>query len=126
MRLSRGWFSNIERLAEKRPCKEEDGRLVPREKGTPQGGVISPLLSNLFLHFALDRWLGVNYPQVPFERYADDVIVHCETERQAEDVRQASLRDCEIVGWNSIRRRRKIVYCKALRRIPMRKFDFWV
>jgi len=67
----------------KAPMQEEDGRLVPREKGTPQGGVVSPLLSNLFLHYALDRWLSVNYPQVPFERYADDVIAHCRTEKQA-------------------------------------------
>ena len=56
----------------KAPVQEEDGRLIPREKGTPQGGVASPLLANLFLHYALDRWLTVNYPQVPFERYADD------------------------------------------------------
>ena len=51
---------------------QEDGQLIPREKGTPQGGVASPLLANLFLHYALDRWLTVNYPHVPLERYADD------------------------------------------------------
>ncbi len=65
----------------KAPVQEEDGRLVPREKSTPQGGVISPLLANLFLHYALDRWLAVHYSQVPFERYADDVIAHCRTEK---------------------------------------------
>jgi RNA-directed DNA polymerase len=111
----------------KAPTQEEDGRLVPREKGTPQGGVISPLLSNLFLHYALDRWLGVNHPQVPFERYADDVIVHCRTERQAEEVRQAiaeRLRDC---GLELHPEKTKIVYCKDdLRkgRHSNEKFDF--
>ena len=71
------------------PMQEENGRLVPREKGTPQGGVISPLLANLFLHYAFDRWLAKRYPQVWFERYADDAIVHCRTERQAQEVRAA-------------------------------------
>jgi RNA-directed DNA polymerase len=60
----------------KAPVQEEDGQLVPREKGTPQGGVISPLLANLFLHYAFDRWMAKQYPQMPFERYADDAIVH--------------------------------------------------
>jgi RNA-directed DNA polymerase len=107
--------------------QEEDGRLVSREKGTPQGGVVSPLLSNLFLHFALDRWLGVNHPQVPFERYADDVIVHCRTERQAEEVRQAiaaRLREC---GLELHPEKTKIVYCKDdLRKggHSNEKFDF--
>src|SRR6516164_7929964 len=52
----------------KAPVQEEDGRLVPREKGTPQGGVVSPLLANLFLHYAFDRWMAKQYPQLPFER----------------------------------------------------------
>jgi RNA-directed DNA polymerase len=92
--------------------QEEDGRLIPREKGTPQGSVVSPLLANLFLHYALDRWMAVNYPQVPFERYADDVIVHCRTEREAEEVRTAiagRLRDC---GLELHPEKTKIVYCK--------------
>jgi len=56
----------------KTPVQEEDGQLIPRDKGTPQGGVVSPLLANLFLHYALDRWMAEHYPQAPFERYADD------------------------------------------------------
>jgi RNA-directed DNA polymerase len=86
--------------------------LTPREKETPQGGVVSPLLANLFLHYALDRWMAVNYPQVPFERYADDVILHCRTEREAEEVRKAiaaRLGDC---GLGLHPEKTKIVYCK--------------
>jgi RNA-directed DNA polymerase len=111
----------------KAPVQEEDGRLIPREKGTPQGGVVSPLLANLFLHYALDPWMAVNYPQVPFERYADDVIVHCRTEREAEEVRKAiaaRLRDC---GLELHPEKTKIVYCKdELRkgRYTSEKFDF--
>ena len=48
-----------------------------RDSGTPQGGVISPLLANLFLHYSFDRWMAENHPSIPFERYADDIIVHC-------------------------------------------------
>ena len=52
----------------------EDGSIVPRTAGTPQGGVISPLLANLFLHYAFDRWMAREFPHIPFERYADDAI----------------------------------------------------
>ena len=109
------------------PMQEENGRLVPREKGTPQGGVISPLLANLFLHYAFDRWLAKRYPQVWFERYADDAIVHCRTERQAQEVRAAiaaRLREC---GLELHPEKTKIVYCKdddRRRTYPNEKFDF--
>lgn len=65
------------------PLLMPDGCTVSREKGTPQGGVISPLLANLFLHYAFDQWMQVTFPEVPFERYADDIIVHCKSEKQA-------------------------------------------
>ncbi len=61
---------------------EENGTRVTREKGTPQGGVVSPLLANLYLHEAFDKWMG-KFPEMPFERYADDIIVHCVSENQA-------------------------------------------
>ena len=79
----------------KAPVQEEDGQLVPREKGTPQGGVISPLLANLFLHYAFDRWMAKQNRQLPFERFADDAIVHCRTEQQAQEVRAGHSRSLE-------------------------------
>jgi RNA-directed DNA polymerase len=111
----------------KAPMQEEDGRLTPREKGTPQGGVVSPLLANLFLHYGLDRWLAANYPQVTFERYADDVIVHGRTERQAQEVRKAIAERLQNCGLELHPEKTKIVYCKDdLRRrtYPNEKFDF--
>lgn len=111
----------------KAPVQEEDGRLTSREKGTPQGGVISPLLANLFLHYALDRWLSVNYPQVPFERYADDVIVHCRTEKQAQEIRQAIAERLRGCGLELHPEKTKIVYCKDEDRkgkYQNEKFDF--
>lgn len=76
-----------------------DGSRISRSKGTPQGGVISPLLANLFLHFSLDQWLVETCPNVPFERYADDMVVHCRSKAQAEWVRskiEARLRRCGL------------------------------
>jgi group II intron reverse transcriptase/maturase len=60
-----------------------DGQERSRISGTPQGGVISPLLANIFLHVTFDQWMKVNHPEKPFERYADDIVVHCKTEKQA-------------------------------------------
>ena len=71
------------------PCSGRDGTLVERTKGTPQGGVISPLLANLFLHYGFDVWMRREYPHLQFERYADDAIVHCKSERQARVVLDA-------------------------------------
>jgi RNA-directed DNA polymerase len=62
----------------------KEGKREGRDRGTPQGGVISPLLSNLFLHVVFDGWMQKHHPEKPFERYADDIIVHCKTERQAQ------------------------------------------
>ena len=83
----------------KAPAQDEEGRLLKRERGTPQGGVISPLLANLFLHYAFDQWMGRNWSHLPFERYADDIIVHCRTEREANLVRvriAARLKQCGL------------------------------
>jgi RNA-directed DNA polymerase len=111
----------------KAPVQEADGLLVPREQGTPQGGVISPLLANLFLHYAFDVWMSRNYPHVPFERYADDAIVHCSTEREAQEVRTAiagRLQNCRLELHPE---KTKVVYCKDDDRrgnYPNEKFDF--
>jgi RNA-directed DNA polymerase len=67
----------------KAPAQMENGTLAKRDKGSPQGSVISPLLANLFLHYAFDNWMSRNHPTTPFERYADDAIVHCKSGKQA-------------------------------------------
>ena len=67
------------------PLQLADGTLVHRARGTPQGGVISPLLANLFLHYTFDVWMTQNYPQAPWCRYADDGLVHCKSVKEAQD-----------------------------------------
>ena len=69
------------------PVQMADGSLIERARGTPQGGVVSPLLANLFLHYAFDMWMRRNHPGVLFERYADDAICHCRSEAQARALR---------------------------------------
>ena len=78
---------------------QKDGSYVDRLTGTPQGGVISPLLANIFLHVAFDKWMEKNHPEKPFERYADDIIIHCRSEKQAHyllSVIQQRLQDCKL------------------------------
>ena len=87
----------------KAPAQDEEGRLTERGKGTPQGGVISPLLANLFLHYAFDVWIRKQYSQIPFERYADDAIVHCRTEAEAQKCERRSPREWRNAGWSFIR-----------------------
>ena len=111
----------------KAPMQGEDGSLEPRDAGTPQGGVASPILANLFLHYAFDMWMARNHPRIPFERYADDVICHCRTRREAEAL-QASL-EARFVscGLALHPTKTRIVYCKDTNRrdsYPDVTFDF--
>jgi group II intron reverse transcriptase/maturase len=93
-----------------------DGTMVARVKGTPQGGPISPLIANIFLHYGFDLWMTRKFPGVQFERFADDVVVHCVTERQARYVRDAIGRRLIEVGLELHPDKTKIVYCKDSRR----------
>jgi len=111
------------------PVQTKDGILIQKQgKGTPQGGVISPLLANLYLHYVLDRWLELHYPTVAFVRYADDVVVHCQSERQAQEVLQGirtRLQECHL---RLNETKTGIVYCKDYRKKEKKgygnKFDF--
>lgn len=87
------------------------GELQGREKGTPQGGVISPLLANLFLHYAFDGWMRRHHPGVPFERYADDIICHCDSRAQAEGLKAELERRLGECGLQLHPGKTKIVYC---------------
>jgi len=89
-----------------------DGTLVISDKGTPQGGVISPLLANLFLHYAFDKWMERKFPNIPFERYADDSVCHCKTEAQAKMLKTALEERMKEVQLELHPEKTKIVYCK--------------
>jgi len=111
----------------KAPAQLDDGALVERDKGTPQGGVVSPLMSNLFLHYAFDEWMRRNYPRVPFERYADDGIVHCRSEGQARWMKEVIERRFAQCKLELHPEKTRIVYCKDDDRrgkYPIEKFDF--
>ena len=89
-----------------------DGTLQKRDRGMPQGGVISPLLANVFLHYTFDVWMQRNYPQISFERYADDGVCHCQTQEQAEELLaalKARFNDCKLELHPE---KTRIVYCK--------------
>jgi RNA-directed DNA polymerase len=98
------------------PIQLADGTLQQRDRGTPQGSAVSPVLANLFMHYAFDMWLAREYPTVRFERYADDAVVHCVTERQARDLVQAIGNRMEQVGLRLHPDKTKIVYCQDAKR----------
>jgi group II intron reverse transcriptase/maturase len=100
----------------KAPMLMPDGTTLARVKGTPQGGPISPLIANIFLHYGFDLWMVREYPGVQFERFADDVVVHCVTERQARQVREAIGRRMVDIGLELHPDKTKIAYCKDSRR----------
>jgi RNA-directed DNA polymerase len=96
----------------KAPVEAEDGTLIARDRGTPQGGVISPLLANIFLHHVFDMWMSRKYPGCPFERYADDVVIHCKSQKQATMIKaavEARLRQCRLEAHPE---KTRIVYCR--------------
>lgn len=111
----------------KAPFMLEDGSIEIRTKGTPQGGVISPLLANLFLHYVFDKWMEQNHPGKPFSRYADDGVVHCKTEAEAQLLLKAlSARFIEC-SLDLHPKKTMIVYCKDDDRVkdyPNTSFDF--
>ena len=98
------------------PLQHPDGTLQPRDRGTPQGSAVSPVLANLVLHYAFDAFLAREYPTVPFERYADDAVIHCATERQARQVWAALDARLTSLGLQLHPDKTRIVYCKDKRR----------
>ena len=109
------------------PVSMPDGTLENREKGSPQGSVVSPILANLFLHYTFDMWMQRQFPACPFERYADDAIIHCDSENQARrllDMLQQRFAECKL---ELSPQKTKIVYCKDANRrgsYPEQSFDF--
>ncbi len=109
------------------PVRMPDGTLVQREKGTPQGSVVSPILANLFLNYVFDRWMQRNFPACPFERYADDALAHCASEKEAKQLLAALQRRFSECGLQLHPEKTKIVYCKDANRranYPEQSFDF--
>jgi RNA-directed DNA polymerase len=111
----------------KAPMMQQDGNTIERSRGTPQGGVVSPILANLFMHYSFDLWMARTHPDLPWCRYADDGLVHCRTEQEAKALKpelQARLAECHLEMHPT---KTKIVYCKDGNRkgkYPNVKFDF--
>jgi RNA-directed DNA polymerase len=111
----------------KAPVQRQDGSQQERTKGSPQGAVVSPLLANLFLHHAFDTWMRRNYPDIQFERYADDVIVHAKSKAAAEHLLEAIRTRLTECGLELHPEKTKIVYCQDSDRKGQHehiKFDF--
>jgi len=100
----------------KAPVQHRDGRLERRTKGTPQGGVMSPFLANLLLHYAFDAWMSRTFPTTQFERYADDIVIHCSSSTEAKDVLAAVRGRLMECGLALHPEKTKIVYCQQSNR----------
>jgi len=111
----------------KAPVQLMNGEIEERAMGTPQGGVISPLLANLFLHYAFDHWMQSSYPSNSFERYADDAVVHCDTQAEAVKLKSEIAKSMVQCGLELHPEKTKIVYCRDAKRTgnyERQSFDF--
>ena len=111
----------------KAPLKAPGGDMLERSSGTPQGGVISPVLANLFLHYAFDKWMRREYPHLKWARYADDGLIHCRTEQEAESVLKSLEQRMEQCSLSIHPDKSKIIYCKDYNRkdkYEVTSFDF--
>jgi RNA-directed DNA polymerase len=109
------------------PLQREDGSLVARDRGSPQGSAISPLLANLFLHYCFDSWMEREFSSIRFERYCDDIVVHCLSRAQAEYIKGQIGRRLEECGLELSSEKTRIVYCKDDNRTgsqPCDRFEF--
>ncbi|ASA19461.1 group II intron reverse transcriptase/maturase [Paenibacillus donghaensis] len=109
------------------PFINSEGQWIERKSGTPQGGVISPVLANLFMHYAFDLWMKRTNPNAPFERYADDAIIHCRTQAEAEEILEKLKKRLEECKLELHPTKTKIVYCKDKDRVkefPVTDFEF--
>ncbi len=97
--------------------EQENKSIMARTKGTPQGGVISPLLANLYLHHGFDKWMDEVYPQNPFERYADDIVIHCSSKEEAEKLLEKLKTRMQEYELELHPEKTKIVYCKNYQRL---------
>lgn len=111
----------------KAPFQMKNGDIVERTSGTPQGGVISPVLANLFMHYTFDKWMGIEHPRNPWARYADDAVIHCQTKEEAEQLLRKLKERFAKCKLELHPDKTRIVYCKDDDRIgehPEMKFDF--
>jgi len=115
--ITEGWVKMYVKRWLEMKVEQPDGTLADRNgQGTPQGGVISPLLANIFLHYALDKWLELKHPEISFARYADDMVIHCRTKAETEQVLQQIRERLSAVKLRLNEKKTKIVYCKDYRR----------
>lgn len=111
----------------KTPFVLKNGEIIERKAGTPQGGVISPVLANMFLHYVFDMWMKRNFPQAPFERYADDGVVHCKTKEEAVFIKECLTKRFAECRLELHPTKTRIVYCKDKDRTKeedLTEFDF--
>ena len=111
----------------KAPAQDDQGTIYVRDKGTPQGGVVSPLLANLYLHYAFDMWMKRAHPVIGFERYADDIVIHCRSLKEAQELKreiERRLAECKLAVNQE---KTRIIYCKDSNRTgkyEQTEFDF--